>query len=155
MATLRMHLPGKGVRVYHIYKKITSLGRGEEVDISLPDPLLAESHAFIHFDGRDFHIATTEKDAELFINGRKRNKHRLTHEDRIRVGMVELEFSLYDEPVTDETAARTLAELNSYKKLFEFSQKLMEKYDLSDLLDSMLDVVVQVTNADKGFIVLL
>ena len=155
MATLRMHLPGKGVRVYHIYNKITSLGRGEEVDISLPDPLLAESHAFIHFDGRDFHIATTEKDAELFINGRKRNKHRLTHEDRIRVGMVELEFSLYDEPVTDETAARTLAELNSYKKLFEFSQKLMEKYDLSDLLDSMLDVVVQVTNADKGFIVLL
>ena len=155
MATLRMQVPGRGVKVYHIYKKITSLGRSEEVDVSLPDPLLAESHAFIHFDGRDFNIATTERDAELFVNGRKRNKHRLAHEDRIRLGMAELEFSLYDEPVTDETAARTLAELNSYKKLFEFSQKLMDKYELSDLLDSMLDVVVQVTNADKGFIVLL
>ena len=150
-----MQVPGRGVKVYHIYKKITSLGRSEEVDVSLPDPLLAESHAFIHFDGRDFNIATTERDAELFVNGRKRNKHRLAHEDRIRLGMAELEFSLYDEPVTDETAARTLAELNSYKKLFEFSQKLMDKYELSDLLDSMLDVVVQVTNADKGFIVLL
>ena len=155
MATLRMQLPGKGVKVYHIYKKITSLGRSDEADIVLPDPLLAESHAHIHFDGRDFNIATTERDAELFVNGRKRNKHRLTHEDRIRLGICELEFSLYDEPVTDETAAQTLAELNSYKKLFEFSQKLMEKYELPALLDTLLDVVIQVTNADKGFIVLV
>ncbi len=155
MATLRMQVPGKGVKVYHIFKKITSLGRSDEVDILLPDPGLAESHAYIHFDGRDFNIATTERDAELFVNGRKRNKHRLAHEDRIRIGIIELEFSLYDQPVTDETAAKTLAELNSYKKLFEFSQKLMEKYELPALLDTLLDVVVQVTNADKGFIVLV
>src|SRR3954465_1404244 len=155
MATLRMQLPGRGVRVYHIYKKITSLGRGDDSDIVLPDPLLAESHAHIHFDGRDFNIGTTERDAELHINGRKRNKHRLTHEDRIRLGMAELEFSLYDEPVTDETAARTMAELNSYKKLFEFSQKLMASYELSELLDQLLDVMIQVSNADKGFLVLM
>src|SRR5215475_8545693 len=155
MATLRMQLPGKGVKVYHIYKKITSLGRSDESDIVLPDPLLAESHAHIHFDGRDFNIATTERDAELYVNGRKRNKHRLTHEDRIRLGMVELEFSLYDEPVTDETAARTMAELNSYKKLVEFSQKLMANYELPPLLDSLLDVMIQVSNADKGFLVLM
>ena len=155
MATLRMQLPGRGVKVYHIFKKITSLGRSEESDIMLPDPGLAESHAYIHFDGRDFNVATTERDAELWVNGRKRNKHRLAHEDRIRLGIIELEFSLYDQPVTDETAAKTLAELNSYKKLFEFSQKLMEKYELPALLDTLLDVVVQVTNADKGFIVLV
>jgi transcriptional regulator with GAF, ATPase, and Fis domain len=155
MATLRMQLPGKGVKVYHIYKKITSLGRSEEADIVLPDPLLAESHAHIHFDGRDFNIATTDRDAELYVNGRKRNKHRLTHEDRIRLGMVELEFSLYDEPVTDESAARTMAELNSYKKLLEFSQKLMASYELPELLDQLLDVMIQVSNADKGFLVLM
>jgi transcriptional regulator with GAF, ATPase, and Fis domain len=155
MATLRMRLPGKGVRVYHIYKKITSLGRGEESDVVLPDPLLTESHAHVHFDGRDFNIATTDRDAELFVNGRKRNKHRLTHEDRVRLGMIELEFSLYDEPVTDESAARTMAELNSYKKLFEFSQKLMASYELPVLLDQLLDVMIQVSNADKGFLVLM
>ena len=121
----------------------------------LPDPLLAESHAHIHFDGRDFNIATTERDAELFVNGRKRNKHRLTHEDRIRLGMIELEFSLYDEPVTDESAAQTMAELNSYKKLLEFSQKLMASYELPALLDQLLDVMIQVSNADKGFLVLM
>ncbi|HEY2900761.1 MAG TPA: sigma 54-interacting transcriptional regulator [Polyangia bacterium] len=155
MATLRMQMPGKGVKVYHIYKKITSLGRSEEADITLPDPLLAESHAHIHFDGRDFNIATTDRDAELYVNGRKRNKHRLTHEDRIRLGFIELEFSLYDEPVTDESAARTMAELNSYKKLLEFSQKLMASYELPTLLEQLLDVMIQVSNADKGFLVLM
>jgi transcriptional regulator with GAF, ATPase, and Fis domain len=155
MATLRMQVPGKGVKVYHIYKKITSLGRGEEADITLPDPLLAESHAHIHFDGRDFNIATTDRDAELYVNGRKRNKHRLSHEDRVRLGVAELEFSLYDEPVTDDTAAQTMAELNSYKKIFEFSQKLMGSYELPALLDQLLDVTIQVSNADKGFLVLM
>jgi transcriptional regulator with GAF, ATPase, and Fis domain len=155
MATLRIQVPGAGTKVYHIYKKITSLGKGDEVDVILPDPLLADTHAHIHFDGRDFNIAVVEKDAEIHVNGRRRTKHRLAQEDRIRIGSAELEFSLYDEPVTDETAAKTMAELNSYKKLFEFSQKLMAQYDLPALLDQLLDVVIQVTTADKGFIVLM
>jgi transcriptional regulator with GAF, ATPase, and Fis domain len=155
MATLRIQVPGAGTKVYHIYKKITSLGKGDEVDVVLPDPLLADTHAHIHFDGRDFNIAVVERDAEIHVNGRRRTKHRLAQEDRIRIGSAELEFSLYDEPVTDDTAAKTMAELNSYKKLFEFSQKLMAHYDLPTLLDQLLDVVIQVTTADKGFIVLM
>ena len=155
MATLRIHAPGTGVKVYHIYKKLTSLGRGEGVDVLLADPLLADTHAHIHFDGRDFNISVTDRDADLHVNGRRRTKHRLSQDDRMRMGGVELEFSLYDEPVTDEVAAKTMAELNSYKRLFEFSQKLMNNYEIPSLLDALLDVVIQVSNADKGFIVLL
>jgi transcriptional regulator with GAF, ATPase, and Fis domain len=155
MATLRIHAPGSGVKVYHIYKKLTSLGKGEDVDVLLQDPLLADTHAHIHFDGRDFNISVTDREADLHVNGRRRTKHRLTQDDRVRMGSVEIEFSLYDEPVTDEVAAKTMAELNSYKRLFEFSQKLMNNYEIPTLLDALLDVVIQVSNADKGFIVLL
>jgi transcriptional regulator with GAF, ATPase, and Fis domain len=155
MATLRIHAPGSGVKVYHIYKKLTSLGKGEGVDVLLQDPLLADTHAHIHFDGRDFNISVTDRDADLHVNGRRRTKHRLSQDDRVRMGSVELEFSLYDEPVTDEVAAKTMAELNSYKRLFEFSQRLMNNYEIPSLLDGLLDVVIQVCNADKGFIVLL
>jgi transcriptional regulator with GAF, ATPase, and Fis domain len=155
MATLRIHAPGTSVKVYHIYKKLTSLGKGEGVDVLLQDPLLSDTHAHIHFDGRDFNISVTDRDADLHVNGRRRTKHRLAQDDRMRIGGVELEFSLYDEPVTDEVAAKTMAELNSYKRLFEFSQKLMNNYEIPGLLDALLDVVIQVSNADKGFIVLL
>jgi len=48
-----------------------------------------------------------------------------------------------------------MAELNSYKKLLEFSQKLMASYELPALLDQLLDVMIQVSNADKGFLVLM
>ncbi len=155
MATLKIQVPGSGTKVYHIYKKLTSLGRSDECDVMLPDPLLAESHAHIHFDGRDFNIALLDRDAEVFVNGRKRKKHRLAQDDRVRLGTIEMEFSLFDQPVTDETAAKTMAELDSYKKLFDFSQQLMRNYEVGSLLESLLDVVVQVSNADKGFIVLM
>ena len=56
MPSLRVNLPGKGPKVYHLYKKITSIGSGDENDIVLPDPLLADSHAHVHFDGRDFNV---------------------------------------------------------------------------------------------------
>ena len=102
MATLKIQLPGKGPKVYRIHKKITSLGRSEQADVTLPDPALADSHAHIHFDGREFNLATTERDAEVFVNGKQEEpKHRLLHEDRIRIGSAEIEFSLYDQPVAD------------------------------------------------------
>src|SRR5580765_4641248 len=142
MATLKFAVPGKGSKVYRIHKKITSLGRSEDADVTLPDAELADSHVHIHFDGREFNLATTEKDAEVFVNGRKKNRHKLQHEDRIRIGSSEIEFSLYDQPVAEDVTDSKGAELASYKQLYEFSHKLM-------------DVMIQVSSADKGFLVLM
>ena len=159
MATLKIQLPGKGTKIYRIHKKITSLGRSDQADVALPDPQLADSHAHIHFDGHDFNLAPTERDAEIFVNGKKRAKHRLAHEDRFRLCAIEIEFSLYDQAATDVAddgrAAADAAELASYKKLYEFSGKLMASYELPTLLDQLLDVMIQVSNADKGFLVLM
>jgi transcriptional regulator with GAF, ATPase, and Fis domain len=155
MPSLRITLPGKGPKVFHLYKKITSIGSGEENDIVVPDPLLADSHAHVHFDGRDFNVTSIDKHGDLHVNGKKRKKHRLVHQDVMKIGTTELTFSLYDEPVTDEEAAKTLEALNSYRKLFEFSEKLLAKYDLPELLEQLMDSVVAITNADKGFLILL
>jgi transcriptional regulator with GAF, ATPase, and Fis domain len=155
MPSLRVTLPGKGPKVYHLYKKITSIGRGEENDICLPDPLLADSHAHVHFDGRDFNITSIDKHGDLHINGKKRKKHRLIHQDALKIGATDLMFSLYDEPPTDDEAAKTMEALNSYRKLFEFSERLLLNYDLTELLDALMDAVVAITNADKGFLILL
>jgi len=155
MPSLRVTLPGKGPKVYHLYKKITSIGRGEENDIVLPDPLLADSHAHVHFDGRDFNVTSIDKHGDLHVNGKRRKKHRLVHQDQLKIGTTELSFSLYDEPATDEEAAKTMEALNSYRKLFEFSEKLLSNYDLPELLEALMDAVVAITNADKGFLILL
>ncbi len=155
MPSLRVLLPGKGPKVYHLYKKITSVGRGEENDIALPDPLLADAHAHVHFDGRDFTVTSIDKHGDLHVNGKKRKKHRLVHQDVMKMGTTELTFSLYDEPITDDEAAKTLEALNSYRKLHEFSERLMGNYDLPELMNALMDAVVAITNADKGFLILL
>ncbi len=155
MATLRIRIPGTGVKVYPIYKQLTSLGRGADSDIPLSDPTLAPAHAHIHFDGHEFSVAVLDKNADLHVNGRRRTKHKLTHDDRIRLGSAELEFSLYGEPVSDPGAARDAGERSSYRKVLEFSEKLLGNYELPVLLDQLLDAVIQVSNADKGFIVLM
>ena len=155
MPSLRVMLPGKGPKVYHLYKKITSIGRGEENDISLPDPLLADAHAHLHFDGRDFYVTSIDKHGDLHVNGKRRKKHKLIHQDVLKIGTSELTFSLYDEPVADTEAARTMEMLNGYRKLLEFSERLLANYDLNELLSTLMDAVVSITNADKGFLILL
>jgi transcriptional regulator with GAF, ATPase, and Fis domain len=155
MPSLRVTLPGQNPKVHHLYKKITSIGSGDENDIVLSDPLLDDSHAHIHFDGRDFHITSIDKNNDLQINGKKRKKHRLVHQDALKMGASDFVFSLYDEPPTDEEAAKTLEALSSYRKLFEFSERLLSNYDLPELLDALMDAVVLITNADKGFLILL
>jgi transcriptional regulator with GAF, ATPase, and Fis domain len=156
MPSLRVQIPGRGPTVYHLYKKITSLGSSGECDVVLPDPLVPESFAHIHFDGQVYTIATASRRHEVSINGKKRKKHRLTHEDKIVIGPIELRFQLLDDaPVPEADAAETIADLDAYQKLYDFSARLMEKHDLADLLNELMDSVIEITNADKGFLILM
>jgi transcriptional regulator with GAF, ATPase, and Fis domain len=57
-------------------------------------------------------------------------------------------------PSADE-AANTIADIDAYTKLFDFSDKLMHTRDLGELLEALMDAVIEITNADKGFLILL
>jgi transcriptional regulator with GAF, ATPase, and Fis domain len=156
MPSLRIQVPGQAPKVYHLYKKITTIGSSTDCDVVLPDPLVAETYAHLHHDGRDFNVSTIERRDELTVNGKKRRKHRLAHQDRLVVGAIEIVFSLFDDkPPADDEAAKTVADLDAYKKLYEFSAKLMTNYDLPGLLNALMDLVIQITNADKGFLILV
>ncbi|RMH42291.1 MAG: GAF domain-containing protein [Deltaproteobacteria bacterium] len=156
MPSLRVQVPGKGPTVYHLYKKITSLGSSPDNDIVLPDPLIADSFAHIHFDGSCYHFATIDRRTAVTINGKRRKKHKLAHEDKIAVGPIELVFSMIDDhPAREEEAAETIADVDAYRKLYEFSARLMEQHKLADLLEELMDAVIEITNADKGFLILM
>jgi transcriptional regulator with GAF, ATPase, and Fis domain len=156
MPTLRVQIPGSGATIFHLYKKITSLGSSPECDVTLPDPLVPDSFAHIHFDGQVYTIATASRRHEVTINGKKRKKHRLSHDDKIVIGAIELRFSLMEEaPPIEGEAAPTIADLDAYHKLYEFSARLLEKHDLGDLLNELMDSVIEITNADKGFLILM
>jgi len=154
MPSLRLTAPGHPPTVYNLYKKITSLGSGPDNDIVLPDPLVVDGFA-VHFDGQTYTVLAPKK-AEFVVNGKKRGKHKLTHDDRLVLGSCDLRFAMIDEaPPLEEEAAETIAELDAYTKLYEFSERLIHQRDLGELLEALMDAVIEITNADKGFLVLL
>lgn len=155
MPTLKVIKDGRSQEVFHLFKKVTSIGRSPECDIVLKDPDVAPAHCHIHFDGRVFHLCPIERQNKIFVGGKRRKKHDLSHLDNVQLGSTQLVFSLYDEPVVEDMAAKTAVELPPYHKLFLFSSKLLGKYELADLLHELMDAVIEVTNADKGFLILL
>ncbi len=156
MPSLRLNAPGQAPSIYHLYKKITSIGSSTENDVVLPDPLIGDAYASIHFDGQTYTIATLQRKAEVIVNGKKRSKHKLTHDDRLVIGSCELRFALVDDaPPAEEEAAATMADLDAYHKLFAFSEQLMHQRDLGQLLEALMDHVIEITNADKGFLILM
>ena len=74
------------------------------------------------------------------INGKKKRRCKLFHNDRIRLGNAELVFSVYDESLSELSGGDTeKAELDGLVKLHEFSQRLMEIGAVETLLESLRD----------------
>ncbi|CAN5889662.1 hypothetical protein BH11MYX2_BH11MYX2_31590 [soil metagenome] len=138
----------------HPDKKLTSIGNSPDNDIVLPDPLIQDGFA-IRFDGQIYTVLALKK-TDFVVNGKKRGKHKLTHDDRIVIGSCELRFQMVDESApTEGEAGETIADIDAYAKLHEFSERLFHQRDLGELLDTLMDAIVEITNADKGFLVLL
>src|SRR5688572_5282206 len=101
MPTLRATLPDHGPRAFRVYKPTMTIGRGEENDIVVDAPTILDAHAQLTFDGRDFYIAGLDKNQEVAVNGKRRSKQRLGHNDVMRLGAIDFVFSTFDEPTTD------------------------------------------------------
>ena len=154
MPSLRLTAPGHPPTVFNLHKKITSIGSGRDNDVVLPDPLVTDGYA-IHFDGQTYTVFAPKK-TEFVVNGKKRSKHKLSHDERLVIGSCDLRFVMVDEAAPiEEEAAETVADVDAYTKLYEFSERLIHQRDLGELLDALMDAVIEITNADKGFLILL
>jgi transcriptional regulator with GAF, ATPase, and Fis domain len=152
MATLIVKSPDGGEREVALVKRITSVGRDAENDVPVADPALARTALHIHFDGKDYNAAAHE--ADMTVNGKRRASWRLGPGDRIRVGATELFF---DPAPRAGGAGRAQAgqRLVALDALVRFSERLLGATDVPRLLDELLDALLEVTHADKGFVILL
>ncbi|MDW8249621.1 MAG: FHA domain-containing protein [Myxococcales bacterium] len=148
MATLK-YLPSVGAPlIYGIHKPITSLGRAPSNDLVVQGPGVAEHHIQVVFDGRDYNLAEVDRQADIKINGKRKRRARLVHGDRIELGEgAEIAFSMFSElpsrPQTSERPASGLpSDLGGLHKLLAFSQKLMARGSIDELLETMLDDIL-------------
>jgi transcriptional regulator with GAF, ATPase, and Fis domain len=153
MATLIVKTPDGSEREIALVKRITSVGRDAENDVAVPDPALPRTALHIHFDGKDYNAAAHDG-ADMAVNGRPRAAWRLGPGDRIRIAGTELFF---DAVARAGAGARPSAgqRLLALDTVVRFSERLLGASDVPRLLDELLDALLDVTHADKGFLILL
>ncbi len=145
-------------QIFAVYKKITSIGRAGGNDVAIREGGLADYHAQVVFDGKEFTLSEVDRKGELRINNKKKRRGKLLHGDRITVGQIELQFSIFDESAGFDDGGDgpdLEAELAGLRKLHEFSERLMRSTSLDEQLAALMDAIVDVTHAKKGFLILL
>ncbi|WP_437276980.1 sigma 54-interacting transcriptional regulator [Sorangium sp. So ce375] len=168
MPTLKYFASEGAPRLYSVHKPVTTIGKALGNDVAVAGAGVLDHHAQIVFDGRDFVLEECERDGEIAINGKKKRRARLVHGDRLQLGTVEVGFSMFAEaptvqerlPACDGGEDRPAppqgaSELAGVRKLFAFSEKLINRRNVDELLEAMLDDVIELTHADKGFLLLL
>ena len=152
-------------KAYRLHKRLTSIGSEASNDIVVEGDDMAATHAVIQSDGAKFEVKTVTSKTSLRVNGSKTRNHVLSHGDTLEFGGVTLEFSLLDsdagsdtasgEDAGDEDSQSIKQELRGYRRLFDFSQRLLRNYELDALIDDLLDAIIDITRADKGFLLLV
>lgn len=140
-------------KVFPVYKNIVSVGAAGGNDVCIENAGLSDYHAQLIFDGKDFNLNEVDRRGAILVNGKKKRRCRVLHNDRLTFGEAELAFSLFDE--TPTTGGDASTELGGLRKLYEFSQRLMELKDVEEMVNALLDAVIAVTSADQGFLVIL
>ncbi len=154
MATLVVRNPGLPPSSYPLVKPLTSVGASAESDLRVPD---VRGVIAIQFDGASF-TATALEGAALTVNGKKRGQHMLADGDTLQLGATQLVFQSNDRIPTpaevNRLGSRDPASL-AVQRLAEFTQALAREPALDRALERLLDSIIEVVKADKGFVIVL
>ena len=177
MATLKVFSRVGAPVVYGVHKMVTSVGKASGNDLVVAGGGVADYHIQVVFDGRDFNLAEVDRQADIKINGKRKRRARLVNGDRIELGDgPEIAFTMFSElpsarpsvpPMREPTpsnptgfvaptaSASNGPEMGGLRRLLAFSQRLMARGSLDELLEAMLDDVVELTGGDKGVLLLV
>ena len=144
------------IRDFPIRKPIVSIGRAASNDIVLADALIAPTHANILRKPKHLTVAVVDKSNELYVNGKKIRKADLKPGDTLLVGMFEM--SVHQGEPSAQASAKDLApelQVDALARLVAFSETIMEESTPDKLFAALLKQVVELTEAEKGFVIVL
>ncbi|MEI6224246.1 MAG: sigma 54-interacting transcriptional regulator [Deltaproteobacteria bacterium] len=145
MAELVLRSGDAPPRTVRLTRRITTVGRDPASDLRIDDPALPPTALHILADGDAFTVAA-HGGIELTVNGRRRTTCRLAPGDVLLAAGHEFHFS-------PPPAAPASAPAPREDPLVRFSRRLLEAGSLETLLDALLDALLEVTRADKGFVI--
>jgi phosphoserine phosphatase RsbU/P len=147
-----------GRRIVPIDKPVFSIGRRSETDLRLAGADVSRVHAEIVLENGRYVLHDRQSRFGTFVNDEKIDARPLTHGDRLRIGQtsdVDIVFAVgEDAPSAERSAASAATELRQMAALLEGLRALGSGRVLDEVLALVLDSAIEVTGAERGFIML-
>src|SRR5688572_7983894 len=165
---------GAEERIVELRARATSIGRAQENDIAIDDINSSRRHCQIERTTSGYEVVDLKSRNGTLVNGILVLRKDLRPGDCIEIGKTKMFFdhvsSEFSEETIDLMTDHFLEPLSGlegedqleilkkereiFLKLLEINRNLNSKIILSDLLDVIIDTVVEVTAAERGFLVL-
>jgi len=150
-----------GRRVIHIDKPVFSIGRRSGNDLQLVGSDVSRDHAEIALDSGRFLLRDRGSRYGTYVNGEGVSEHELKHGDLVRLGRsggAELVFLLDDATQSPASSDRhttsAVGDLRQVAALLEGLRALGSGRVLDEVLALVMDSALEVTGAERGFIML-
>jgi transcriptional regulator with GAF, ATPase, and Fis domain len=138
-----------------VRKPITSLGRDAGNDLVLDDPLVERSHASLVKQAGKLTLSLSGRSGELYVNGRRTRSATLEEGDSAQIGVFKLTFHLGDPPAEAPAEASGELTVDTLQRLVDLSAELMRDTEPQRLFAMLLQGMVELTGAQKGFLIVL
>ena len=143
--------------VRHVVNKpITSIGRDKKNDLVLDDPMVERSHASLVRQAGRLSISLASRSGELYVNGRRTRNKQLEPGDTVLIGAWRLTVREGEpEAAGSEGEDDQALPLETLKQLVELSGELMKDTEPQRLFTMLLEGIVKLTRAEKGFLIVM
>ncbi len=144
-----------------------TVGRKVDKDLVIADPRVSRDHAQIMQEGQEFFLVDLGSKHGTFVNGERIQRQKLERGDRLEFGARDSAYILFNPAhATSNTAREFLSQISGIhikqeatdlEKLtlfLEAARKLNTAGVLDEILMTMLDVTLQLTRAERGYVFL-
>jgi serine phosphatase RsbU (regulator of sigma subunit) len=159
MADARLELnDGLGLRVIPLDKPQITIGRRTENDVRLTGSDVSRDHAEIVSVNGDYILKDRGSRYGTFVNESQITEHKLVSGDRLQFGRAagtDVVFRVGDNaPSSERTPVTAVSDLRQLAALLEGLRALGSGRVLDEVLALVLDAAIEVTGAERGFIML-
>ena len=144
-----------GRRIVRISKELFTIGRRSECDLRVLGTDVSRDHAEITLESRGYLLRDRQSRCGTFVNGNAVTERHLAHGDRITLGRSGTEIVFLTEDHDRRTGASSaLIDLRQISILLEGLRALGSGHVLDEVLALVMDAAVELTGAERGFIML-
>jgi signal transduction histidine kinase len=150
LEVVRGELPEK---IRFLRPRAYSVGRARHNDIALNEPSISKLHAHIDYQDGRFFVEDAGSLHGVYVNAVKVHRAELTPGAQVQLGNVTLKFS----PLGSDSTTGAMAKLpwvEQQQLLLSLVQTLNSTLVLNQVLEQVLDAIMQITGAERGFLLL-